>query len=70
MSRTLVILGLLLVVAGLLWQFVPGASRLVSWFGRLPGDIRIENGGSTVFIPIVSCLLLSVLASLLLRLFR
>lgn len=39
-----------------------------SWFGRLPGDIRVEGGSTRVFIPITSMVIVSVVASLLLTL--
>jgi len=42
----------------------------LSWFGRLPGDIRVESGGTRVFIPITSMLLVSVVATLLVNLFQ
>ncbi|RKG92928.1 DUF2905 domain-containing protein [Corallococcus terminator] len=59
MGLTLVALGLGLVVVGLLvWA---GA---FSWFGRLPGDIRVESGHTRFFAPIASMLLVSVLLSL------
>ena len=67
MSRTLIIAGCLLLALGVLLHFVPGA---LSWFGRLPGDIRIEGERSKVFIPITSMLIVSILLSLLLALFR
>lgn len=58
-------LGLVLVVVGALaW------AGWLSWFGRLPGDIRIERGGARVYVPIVSMLLVSVVLSVLLSLFR
>ena len=61
----LVILGVGLVVAGLLvWT---GA---LSWFGRLPGDIRWEGERGRVYVPIVSMLLVSVVLSALLWLFQ
>jgi hypothetical protein len=61
----LVIGGLVLVVLGLaVW------SGALSWFGRLPGDIRIEREGTRVYIPLVSMLLLSALLSLLLYVFN
>jgi membrane protein implicated in regulation of membrane protease activity len=61
----LVILGVGLVVAGLLvWT---GA---LSWFGRLPGDIRWEGERGRVYVPIVSMLLVSVVLSVLLWLFQ
>ena len=54
-----------LVVVGLLIY-----SGALSWFGRLPGDIRYEGEHTRVFIPIVSSLLASVLLSLLFYLLR
>lgn len=61
----LIVLGIGLVVAGVLAN-----TGLLSWFGRLPGDIRIERGNTRVYIPIVSMLIVSVVLSLLLALFR
>jgi hypothetical protein len=59
----LVIVGLAIVLIGLLvW------SGGLSWFGRLPGDIRIERDTVRVYIPIVSMLLVSVVLSLVLYL--
>jgi Protein of unknown function (DUF2905) len=65
MSRTLIIIGLLIVVIGLLW---PWLSKL--GLGRLPGDIVIRGANSTFYFPIVTCLILSIVASLLFWLFR
>jgi hypothetical protein len=60
-----VALGVALVVAGLLvW------SGALSWFGRLPGDIRIERDSVHIYIPLVSMLLVSAALSLLLYLIR
>ena len=41
-----------------------------SWLGRLPGDIRIERGHSTFYFPIVTCIIISVVLSLIFSLFR
>lgn len=61
----LVLLGVALVILGLLaWA---GA---LSWFGRLPGDIRIERDAARIYVPLMSMLVVSVVLSLLLRLFR
>jgi hypothetical protein len=60
-----VIAGAGLVVVGLLIY-----SGALSWFGRLPGDIRYEGESTRVYIPIVSSLLASVLLSLLFYLLR
>ena len=40
------------------------------WLGRLPGDVRIERGSSTFYFPIVTCLIISILFSLILSFFR
>jgi hypothetical protein len=40
------------------------------WLGRLPGDIRVERGNSTLYFPLVTCLILSILLSLILSFFR
>jgi len=66
MGKFLMILGGVIVVAGLvLWTgFAP------KWLGRLPGDIRIERGHSAFYFPIVTCIILSILLSLLLSIFR
>jgi hypothetical protein len=58
MARFLIILGVLIVVIGLLWPYL---SKL--GLGHLPGDIVIERDGVTIYIPIVTCLLLSLLLS-------
>jgi len=67
MAKVLIIIGLVLVVIGLLLHYVPGA---FSWFGRLPGDIRIERGDAKFFLPLTSMVILSVVLTLLLSLFR
>ena len=60
-SRWLVTVGLLLVVVGLLWPWLgkPG-------LGRLPGDIVIERGNFSFYFPIVTCLAVSLIVSLIL----
>jgi len=58
--------GIALVALGLALRYAPG---LVSWFGRLPGDISIERDGMRIFIPITSMILLSLVLTLLVNLF-
>lgn len=61
----LVTIGVLIVLTGVLaW------SGGLSWFGRLPGDIRIEREDMRVYIPWVSMLLVSVVVSVLMSVFR
>lgn len=65
LGRLIVGAGVFLVVVGLLlW------SGALAWFGRLPGDIRIERDTVRVYIPLVSMLLVSVALSLLLYIVR
>ena len=65
MQKLLIILGLVLLAAGLAW---PWLHRLP--FGRLPGDIHIARAGFSFHFPIVTCLVLSVVVSLILWIFR
>jgi hypothetical protein len=63
----------LLVVVGGVFIIVVGLliySGGLSWFGRLPGDIRYESGGVRVYIPIVSMLLVSIALTVLFNLLR
>jgi hypothetical protein len=59
MARFLIVLGLAILVVGLLWPYL---SRL--GLGRLPGDIVIERENVTFYFPLVTCLLLSLVFSL------
>lgn len=65
-GKLLTVIGVILVIIGLLLSYAPG---LISWFGKLPGDIRIEDGKRFVFIPIMSMLIISIVITLLINLF-
>ncbi len=65
MQRALIVIGLTLVLAGLLW---PWLSKLP--LGRLPGDIHVERPHGAVYFPITTMILLSILLSLLAWIFR
>jgi hypothetical protein len=59
----IVVIGIVVVLVGLaVW------SGVLSWFGRLPGDIRIERESTRVYIPLFSMLLISIVLSLLMYL--
>lgn len=65
LGPVLVSLGIVLTLVGLLvW------SGALAWFGRLPGDIRIERESARVYIPIMSMLIASVVLSLVLYIVR
>lgn len=61
MARSLIILGIVLVAAGLLWPVLQKAG-----IGRLPGDILIERDGFTLYLPITTSILVSIVISVLL----
>ena len=65
MQRALVVLGIALVLAGFAW---PWLSKIP--FGRLPGDIRIESEHGGFFFPITTCIVVSIVLSLILWIFR
>jgi len=65
LGKFLVITGIMMVLAGaLLWS---GFGK--GWLGRLPGDIHYSKGDFHFCFPIVTCLIVSVILTLLLRLF-
>jgi len=64
-QRILIAVGVVLVVGGLLWPWI---SKL--GLGRLPGDIRFERGGFRFYFPIATGLLVSVVVTLILWIFR
>ena len=69
LGKILILIGVVAIVAGVLIIFkdqIPGMGRL----GRLPGDIRIESKNVKIYFPLATSVLLSVLLSLLLWLFR
>jgi hypothetical protein len=65
MQRALILLGLALLAAGLLW---PWLAKL--GLGRLPGDIRYEKDGFVLYFPLTSAILVSAVLSLVLWLLR
>ena len=62
----LVVFGIVIVLVGLVLWSGFGAG----WLGRLPGDIRIERGQFGFYFPIVTCIIISVVLTLLVSLFR
>lgn len=66
LGKGLILIGLLITAVGVLLLF----SEKIGWIGRLPGDITIRRGNFTVHFPLATCLIISVLLSLLIWLFR
>jgi hypothetical protein len=65
-GKILVIVGIArAVVGGLLWS---GLGK--GWLGQLPGDVNVSKGNFSFHFPIVTCIVLSILLTIILRLFR
>jgi hypothetical protein len=67
MGRHIITAGIVLIAIGAALHFAPW---LLSWFGRLPGDIRIGTERSRLFVPITSMVLLSIVLTVLINLLR
>lgn len=65
MGRTLIVVGVLLVVLGLIWPWITKLGLF-----RLPGDIMIERDNFRFYFPITTMIIISVVISLILWLFR
>lgn len=65
-GKTLILLGLLLVIVGVVFSL---AGKL-PWLGHLPGDISIQRERYSFYFPITTCILISVIVSLVLYFFR
>jgi hypothetical protein len=66
LGKFLVIAGAMIVLLGaILWS-----GLAPTWLGRLPGDIRIEREHSAFYFPIVTCIIISIVLSLLFSIFR
>ncbi len=66
-GKLLLIIASLLGFIGLALMYAPW---LVNWFGKLPGDIRIENKNSFFFFPITSMIVISIIITLINLFFR
>lgn len=65
MQRILIITGILVLAAGLLWPWINKLG-----LGRLPGDIVIERDGFSFYFPITTCIVVSVVITIIFWLFR
>lgn len=66
-GKYLIAIGLVIVIAGILIYYF---HNKLTWLGRLPGDIRITKGNVRFYFPIVSMLLISLIVTLLINIFR
>jgi uncharacterized protein HemY len=69
LGKMLLLFGLLMVLLGLVLLVAGHFSGKVPWLGRLPGDIYIQRGTWTFYFPLATCLIISVVLTLLFSLF-
>ena len=65
-GKILILVGVVLIVLGVLWT----ANIQIPWLGKLPGDITIKKENFSFYFPITTCILISLILSLLVYLFR
>jgi len=69
LGKLLLGFGVLMVLLGLVLLVAGNLSGKVPWLGRLPGDIHIQRGNWTFYFPLVTCLVISIVLTLLFSLF-
>jgi Protein of unknown function (DUF2905) len=65
-GRSLIYIGIVLVILGLLFSL----GGKLPWLGHLPGDIYIQRGRFTFYFPVTTCLLISIITTLIVYFFR
>ena len=65
MQKLLIILGIVILVIGLLYPYIKKLG-----LGQLPGDIMFKSGNSTFFFPIVTCIIISVVLTIIFNLIK
>ena len=65
MQKTLIIIGIILLIIGLLYPYIKKLG-----LGQLPGDILFKTGNSTFFFPVMTCLIISIILTIIFNLFK
>ncbi len=65
MQKILIIIGIILLIVGLLYPYIKKLG-----LGQLPGDILFKTGNSTFFFPVITCLIISVILTIIFNLFK
>jgi len=66
LGRFLIVIGVLLVIVGAVFLLAPK----IPWLGKLPGDISFKRGNVSFYFPLGTCILISIILTLILYLFR
>ena len=67
MAKWLIYAGIIVLLLGVALHYAPG---LLSWFGKLPGDIRIQGEKGGVFIPLTSMIIISIVLTIIVNLLK
>ena len=65
MQKILIILGTIILIIGILYPYIKKLG-----FGQLPGDMIFKSGNSTFFFPIVTCIIISLILTIIINLFK
>ena len=65
MQKILIILGIIILIIGILYPYMKKLG-----FGQLPGDMIFKSGNSTFFFPIVTCIIISLILTIIINLFK
>ena len=65
MQKILIIIGIILLIVGLLYPYIKKLG-----IGQLPGDVLFKTGNSTFFFPIITCLIISIILTIIFNLFK
>ena len=65
MQKVLIIIGIILLIIGLLYPYIKKLG-----LGQLPGDILFKTGNSTFFFPVMTCLIISIILTIIFNLFK
>ena len=65
MQKILIIIGIILLILGLLYPYIKKLG-----LGQLPGDILFKTGNSTFFFPVMTCLIISIILTIIFNLFK
>jgi len=66
MGKMLIVMGILLIIIGILIN----TGLKIPWIGRLPGDIAVQRENFSFYFPLTSCIIISIILTLLFYLFR
>lgn len=70
LGKALIILGVIIILAGIVTLLAPRVPFVGEYLGKLPGDIHIKKEGFSFYFPITSCIIVSLVISLILYLLR